>query len=226
MPAQGIGAPTRMERIRNALEADILAGRLKPGDRLDEHSLALRFDVSRTPIREALHQLSASGFVEVRPRRGAVVREHTMRDLLEILEVLAELEGLCARMAVRRMKEADRTELLKVHEVCLRSVESDDDEDMYYQANRRFHHLLREGARNKILQESAQALYIRATPYGRHNLRTREQRRRSMQDHERIVEAVVAGDEDGAAEAMRFHVSVQADLFAQFYTGTTQTARR
>lgn len=217
MAELGAKPPTRSERIRTALEEDIVAGRLRPGDRLDEHSLAHRFNVSRTPIREALHQLSASGFIEVRPRRGAVIRQHTMRDLLEILEVLAELESLCVRMAVRRMGEEERATLAEVHETCLRAIESDCDDDTYYEANRRFHDLLRAGARNRVLQEAAQGLYIRATPYGRHHLRTPDRRRLSAQDHERIVKAVLAGDEDAAAEAMRLHISVQADLFAEFF---------
>lgn len=208
--------PTRSERIRTALEADIVAGRLRPGDRLDEHSLATRFDVSRTPIREALHQLSASGFVEVRPRRGAVVRKLSMRELTEVLEVLAELEGLCARMAVRRMTEDDRARLAEVHAACIAAAGYDDEDDTYYQANQAFHELLRRGARNSVLEEAAQALYVRATPYGRHNLRNREGRRRSMEDHERIVQAILAGDEDAAMEAMRYHVSVQADMVADY----------
>src|SRR5436305_912208 len=64
--------PTRAEQIRTTLSDDIVHGRLRPGDALDEASLAQRFAVSRTPIREAIRQLEANGFAEARPRRGAV----------------------------------------------------------------------------------------------------------------------------------------------------------
>lgn len=211
--------PTHSERIRRELEADIVAGRLLPGDRLDEHSLAVRFDVSRTPIREALHQLSASGFIEVRPRRGAVVRQLGVRDLLEVLEVLAELEGLCARMAVRRMSDEDRADLARLHAVCVQAVDLDADDDTYYEANRAFHDLIRRAAGNAVLRHATHALYLRATPYGRHNLRSRERRRRSMEDHERIVRAVLDGDEAAAMDAMRYHVAVQADMVAGYFAG-------
>lgn len=215
-------APTRSERIRSALEADIVAGLLRPGDRLDEHSLATRFGVSRTPIREALHQLSASGFIEVRPRRGAVVRRLNIRELTEVLEVLAELEGLCARLAVRRMTDEDRAGLAEVHEACIKAADLDDEDDTYYRANQAFHDLVRRGSRNAILEQTAQALYMRATPYGRHNLRNRTGRRRSIEDHERIVQAILAGDETAAMEAMRYHVNVQTDMMADYWSATSR----
>jgi DNA-binding GntR family transcriptional regulator len=71
-------SPTRADQLRRTLEEEIFTGHLKPGDRLDEQSLAQRFNVSRTPVREALRQLSASHLIEVRPRQGAVVAVITL----------------------------------------------------------------------------------------------------------------------------------------------------
>ncbi len=80
------GGPGRRHRV----------GRLKPGQRLVEVGLAERFDVSRTPIREALIQLAASGMVEIRPRRGAFVALLGPRELIESFELMAEIEAACA----------------------------------------------------------------------------------------------------------------------------------
>ncbi|MGB7946476.1 MAG: GntR family transcriptional regulator, partial [Candidatus Binatia bacterium] len=74
------------DRLRKALEDEIVTGRLAPGARLDEVSLATRFAVSRTPIREALNQLSTSGLIQMRPRRGAIVNPVTTEDLVEMFE--------------------------------------------------------------------------------------------------------------------------------------------
>lgn len=81
-------------KLRDDIENGIVTGEFEPGERLDETQLAMRFGVSRTPIREALMQLSAIGLVEIRPRRGAVVVDPAPQRVYEMFEVMAELEGM------------------------------------------------------------------------------------------------------------------------------------
>ena len=83
------------------LEDDILNSILKPGDRLDEQSLARRFEVSRTPVREALRHLASSGLIEIRKNQGATVKRLTTAELIEMFQVMAEYEGLSARLSAR-----------------------------------------------------------------------------------------------------------------------------
>ena len=83
-------AANATERLKDEIENEIAAGRRLPGMRLDEVSLAARYGVSRTPIREALHSLAASGLIEVRPHRGAVEEEAPRR--IGQREVLGEVE--------------------------------------------------------------------------------------------------------------------------------------
>src|SRR5690606_29923649 len=90
------------------------------------------------PIREALHSLAASGLVEVRPHRGAIVVDIGPDRLLEMFEVMAELEAMCARHAARRMTEADYQELAAAHEACGLAQQAGDC-DRYYYENARFH---------------------------------------------------------------------------------------
>ena len=86
-------------KLRDILEDDIVNGVLRPGERLDEAALAERFKVSRTPIREAFKNLVGTGLVETIPNRGTFVTDIGLPQLIEMFEVMAELEGMCARLA-------------------------------------------------------------------------------------------------------------------------------
>jgi DNA-binding transcriptional regulator YhcF (GntR family) len=96
-------ATTRSEHVRELIEEGIATGKFPPGMRLDEVELAQRFDVSRTPLREALFQLASAGIVEMQPRRGTVVAEVSPHRMVEMFEVMGELEAMCGRLAARRM---------------------------------------------------------------------------------------------------------------------------
>src|SRR3954471_16263881 len=97
------GKVTRAEELRLQLADEIVRGVLPPGAALDETDIARRFSVSRTPVREALRQLVASGLVEARPHRGAVVAQPSPDRLTEMFEAMGELEALCAWFAAERM---------------------------------------------------------------------------------------------------------------------------
>ena len=93
------GKPTQAERIRASLAEAIVRGEIGPGVALDEATIAEKFEVSRTPVREAIRQLEAIGFAEARPHRGAVVPHFTPEKLDDMFTVMAEMEALCARYA-------------------------------------------------------------------------------------------------------------------------------
>ena len=112
------------ELVRRQLERDISSGVLLPGDALDEDALAKRFGVSRTPVREALLQLSVRGLVLIAPRAGTYVSRLSIPELLGLSELLAELEGACAKLATRRLTPEEAHELRRVHEESL-AFESD-----------------------------------------------------------------------------------------------------
>lgn len=199
-------------RLREALEDDIVAGRLKPGQRLDEVGLAERFGVSRTPIREALIQLAASGLVEIRPRRGAFVVLLGPRELIESFELMAEIEAACGRLAVQRMGTADRDAILLAHETCRAAVAAGD-EAAYYPANARFHAAIYAATGNRVLAGEALRLQRGLQPYRRLQLKVPRRVEASFAEHEGIVEALLAGNGPLAAERLRAHVLVQGERF-------------
>ncbi len=203
---------TRAQPPREVLEDDIVAGRIKPGDRLDEQSLAGRFGVSRTPIREALRQLAAAGFVEIRPHRGAVVSAPDPYRMMEMFEVMAELEAMSARLAARRLTDAAEAELARTLKACERAARGGDT-DSYYRENELFHRALYAAGGNRFLAEQATALHKRLAPYRRLQLRVRNRMRISQAEHQAIVAAICAGDPQAAGLAAHNHVNVQGDRF-------------
>ena len=107
---------TLAEELRLQVADEIISGALKPGTTLDETVLARRFQVSRTPVREAIRLLSASGLVQARAHRSAIVARPSAEFVLSMFEAMAELEALCAGLSAERMNSANRRMLEQAHE--------------------------------------------------------------------------------------------------------------
>jgi DNA-binding GntR family transcriptional regulator len=207
---------SRAFALRDAIEQDIVTGRYRPGDRLDEVKLASRFQVSRTPIREALQQLRASGLVNVHSHRGTFVAEISATDLIEMFEVMAELEGMCARLAARRSLPDRLQALLEAHQRCVQA-ENEDDPDPYYYANEQFHHAIYDASGNRFLAEEAKALHTRLKPYRRLQLRVPGRMKNSSAEHADIVKAICARDTETAEALLKAHILIQGEKFGDFF---------
>jgi len=201
------------QRLRQTIEDEIVEGRLALGARLDETQLAERFGVSRTPIREALLQLAATGLVETKPRRGMVVSAPEPGHLLEMFETMAELEAACGRLAARRLTPELEAELTGALAACARAAAAGDPE-AYYGENYVFHTVIYRACRNAFLAEQARQLHRRLALFRRMQLRARHRLGQSLAEHEAIVAAIVAGDEVAASDLLRAHVIVQGDRFS------------
>ena len=204
------------QRLRQRIEDEIVSGELALGSRLDENQLALRFGVSRTPIREALLQLAATGLVQAKPRRGAIVSAPEPHLLLAMFEAMAEIEATCGRLAARRLVREDGEALQAALAGCRAAME---DTESYYAENYVFHAVVYRASRNAFLAEQALSLHRRLAPYRRLQLRVRQRLPQSLAEHEAIVAAILAGDEAAAAEALRGHVLVQGDRFTDLVAG-------
>jgi DNA-binding GntR family transcriptional regulator len=207
------GANTRSGYVRELIEESIATGHFPPGMRLDETMLAERFSVSRTPLREALFQLASVGIIEMTPRRGSVVTEVTPHQLFEMFEVMGELEGMCGRLAARRMSHAEQERLVESLRAC-ESARKAMNPDRYYYENQQFHHLIYAGSHNSFLQQQASALHRRLSPYRRLQLRVRDRMPRSFSEHEGIVSALISGQSEQAADLLRAHIIIQGQRFA------------
>lgn len=201
--------------ICNAIEDDIVTGALTPGTKLDEAGLCDRFGVSRTPVREALRFLAERGLVELIRNRGAFVAELSVPRLIEMFAVMAELEGMAGRLCARRITVEQRAELLRCHKSC-RTASRKKDPDDYYYRNEAFHDAIVAGSNNSFLVEQATALRRRLQPYRRMQLRVPKRVHDSLDEHEAIVEAIVAGEAEHAEQLLRAHVIIQGERFTDF----------
>jgi DNA-binding GntR family transcriptional regulator len=209
----GEGPLIRSDRVRRQIADQIISGALRPGQELDEKKLADAFNVSRTPVREALRQLAAASLVEWRPHQSAVVAKITASKMVEMFEVMAELEGFCGRLAARRMTPAEHAALLSIHKKFRPYVKARDREG-YHALNKSFHEVIYTGAHNHYLKDQASALYDRLAPYRAYQLKRPDALRLASEEHEAIVDAIVAGDGDEAYRLLKDHVSLSNELFA------------
>ena len=207
--------PRHADQLRQVLEEEIASHQLAPGSRLEEVALAERFGVSRTPIREALQMLSASGLVVLRPRRGAVVASLSLERLLEMFEMMAEMEAICGRHAAQRMTKSESISLQKQHDICGQAVHTND-EDRYYEGNVRFHGRIYAGAHNQFLANEVKRLHHRLQAYRRLQLRSSGRMAESYAEHTKITNAILAGDGDLAGRLLRGHVSIQGNRFGDW----------
>ena len=201
------------DSLREVIEEEITTGTLAPGARLDETQLALRFGVSLTPVREALNLLAGEGLIESRRGRGMVVTAVPFERVVEMFEVMAELEGVCARHAARRMTAEDHQALQAAHDACEAAFIAGD-ETAYFYSNEEFHQLIYLASRNQFLCEQAMALHRKLRPYRRLQLRVRNRLDTSIAEHRRILQALKDGAADEVVAQIRGHVTIQGERFA------------
>jgi len=203
------GKITRAEELRLQLADEIV---LPPGAPLDETDIARRFSVSRTPVREALRQLAASGLVETRAHRGAVVARPTLERLTGMFEAMAELEAICAGLAAERMTPVERHRLEAVHEE-LRVLSHAGNPDRFHEVNERFHNMIYAGSQNTYIAEMTLATRVRVQPFRRAQFRNLGRLAKSHAEHDRVVVAIMRGDKSGAEIAMRAHIELVRDEY-------------
>jgi DNA-binding GntR family transcriptional regulator len=205
-PAPG-PQPSLVERLIAVIESEILEGKLKPGDRLDEVALTRRFEVSRTPIREALRLLASSRLVELRPRLGATVARPTAGEVVELFELVAELEGIAARFAAERMDDGDLGAIEATHQACQLAA-GGNDAAAYYRINGEFHRMIHKAAKNLVLVEEIGVLDKRLAPYRRFITFRPGRTQAALREHDDILQAIQARNSDRAALAMCNHVRI------------------
>ena len=206
---------TRAEELRLQLADEIVRGALAPGAALDETTLARRFSVSRTPVREAIRLLAASGLVEVRAHCAAVVAQPTAEQLVGMFEVMAELEALCAGYAAERMTGAERRAFEDIHER-LRVLIQSGDPQRYHEANEAFHASVYAGAHNDYLAEITLATRARVQPFRRAQFRNLGRLAKSHVEHDRVVQAILRGERTVAAQAMYAHIVTVRDEYENY----------
>ena len=196
------------DQVAERIRALIFDRQIAPGAFIDENLLAEQWQISRTPLREALKVLAAEGLVELVPRRGCRVIEITETDADELFPVMALLEGRCAFAATEHMSEADLRELQRMHDELERTAAAHD-VDGYYKANHVFHSFVQRMANNRWLDRVTADLrkFVRM-------LRGRQlvfpgRIDASINEHRVLIAAMQARDGVRAERAMHDHLLAQ-----------------
>ena len=181
---------------------DIRLGRLLPGERLTETDLAARFQISRTPVREAIRQLETDGLVVHMPRLGATIRRLDPAEVSELYEMRAVLESTAARLAARAASKPELAEISALHD----AMAGTEDIDTLYRLNQLFHTTILDAARNRFLVNAMASVQKTLLILGRSTLEDGGRPRTAQREHQAIVDALWAKDEDTAESAMRQHI--------------------
>lgn len=205
----------RANEIRSVLQEEIESGALPPGATLDERALAARFDVSRTPVREALQQLAVRNLVRIAPRQGVSVARLSIGEVRAIMETIGELESLCAKLAARRVDDGLRRLLDDALHRCQEAAVQGSMAE-YAAANAYFHEIIYDGSRNPYLAELIRSARQQIRRYRARDFQTKVEVGKSLQDHLKVARAIQEGDEALAAQAMLAHVPAGSTGFSEF----------
>lgn len=192
--------------ICRSLTEDIVSGKLPPGQKLEELVLAERFQVSRTPIREALRELAARGLIDLQPRKGGIVRSIGLSDLSDMLEAMVELEALCCRISAERMSAVQKKQLQMLQQQSEDCV-ARGDEAGYLELNHQFHQLIGAGAQNRTLTGVLDSLRERLAPFRAAQRKVERRLSVSHDEHQAVIAAIVASNAEASYEAMRNHTA-------------------
>ena len=194
--------PNQKDAYGLILEA-IDRGVYRPGDRLVENELAERFGVSRTPIREALQRLETQSLL-TRDGRSLIVASLDHNQMAELYSVRAELEGLAAQLAARHATDEEMRVLRDMMEEDRLLL---DDPNALAQANRRFHRQIHLASHNRFLVQQLNLVHQSMALMATTSLAAEGRSTKALEEHDMIVKAIEARDEEKAREALRAHIS-------------------
>lgn len=207
--------PTNAETIRHALARRIVSGNLEPGTVLDETRLAAEFNVSRTPVREALRKLGVTGLVQQSSHRRTIVAKPSDQELANIFFVMAQLETMCAGQSALTMTTRQRHCLQAMHDEMADLVRIGNGKT-YTLANEAFHSAIYAGTGNSYLAELTANTRLRLQPFRRAQFETPGRLAASHVEHSAVVEAILRADRDAAEQAMRAHIGYVEGAWKRF----------
>lgn len=193
-------------KVYRILKGRIIKGNLKPGGKILELNIAKQLGVSRTPVREALRELTAEGFVRTEPNLGMIVIDFSLEDLQEVLKIRKLLEGYAASVTAKKINKGEIKKLKKIIEKMNISI-SKDDVLVYSDLNAEFHNLIFNICGNKRLMKIYDNLTSSEHRFRIRSLRNNPKRLKySLKEHQEIVETLKRKDSEQADRLSQRHI--------------------
>ena len=228
-PASPLVLKSLREHVYDHLRVLMNRGEIRPGSFLDLDALASGLGVSRTPLRDALLQLEAEGFVTILPRRGVQVKELARDDIRHLYEVIGALEGAAVLAAYPRLGRTEIAVLRHLNREMKRAIEGGDF-GRYYEKNLAFHDVFLDRCGNERLARIVRPLKQRLYDWPRRRGFVKEWETSSVREHEALVRRLASGDARGAADHLRdvhWSFAVQRRFIERYYFAPEPpTARR
>jgi DNA-binding GntR family transcriptional regulator len=207
---------TIQQAVADAVRKRVISGELPAGTRIDQDALAAEFSVSRMPVREALRQLGAEGFVTIVPHRGAIVTALSPGEVEEIYEIRAALEGVAARHASQALTADDLDGLRKI----LATMRNEKEIDTWVALNAEFHDAINRASERPRLLELIQRFREQSQPYIRLYVQRLHKSAQARKEHRAILEALAERNPDRAEAAVRAHLVGTGRAVAAFTRAT------
>ena len=202
---QSASVRSQGERAYLLIRDQIVTLRLAPGSVIEEAKLRQELELGRTPIREALQRLAHENLVTFVPHRGTFVSDINLTDLHRLTEVRTEIEGYAARLAADRATAGDREQM----QALMTELRSIDEADVHtlIRLDQRIHRLVYQATRNAFLQVMLEETFNLSLRIWFLGLDRGVRLKQAVEEHRRLLDAIVSRDADGAESVMRQHVT-------------------
>ena len=215
---------TRTEILVSEIEKLIVNGSMAPGQRLDEMVLAKKYGVSRTPVREAIRALIAIGLVQNTGKQGSQVAKLSISMLIEMFELMAVLEGMCAQLAARRATKNQLFEMQKTHELLEKTFEKGTHKE-FYNVNLQFHDLLYNASHTQYLAEETLRLRRRLSPYRMRVTFQPGRMNSTLEEHNKILIAIKKGESELAKNEAISHLRLIGNDLEDFIASVSSSTK-
>ncbi len=209
------------DQVADVIEEDILNGIYEPGQRITETMLSARFNISRSPLREALQKLEYEGYLEKEPYKGYRVVRATPEEVMNIFVIRANLESLAVYLAVQKQDPDILKRLEDLHEQ-MKEAAADNDSSRYYDANWRFHLTFHDGCNNRQLQSLLENFFKQTQRYRREYFKTEGQMERSLVSHSTLISYFREGKAEAAEKYRKDTLLRNADILIKKVSGSEE----
>ena len=194
------------EIVYEELKRQIMVGEIQPGTRMMEVELADEMGVSRTPVREAIRKMEKEGLVTIEPRRGAYASDISVQEMVDVLEVRQDLEGMAASLAARKITDEQKTHLRELVGQYRKAIDSGNIPEIIDQ-DEAFHKYIVGIGENKTLIQMVTKLQELALRFRYMYYEDFSRFRNQPTEHEHITEAIISGDSETARRLAEEHLS-------------------